>query len=95
MIYTLDDELFRYQVDSFAHSPHADRIWMGTGSWLFAGEPQRALAQLEIIRRAGSTGEAIFSYDALLENEALLAALRDERQVEPSPAAVPAAGSSP
>jgi hypothetical protein len=87
MIYTLDDDLFRYQVESFAKGPHSERIWMGTGSWLFSSRPARAVAQLEAIREAGSTGEVIFSYDALLESEPLLAALRGD----PSPQASPAA----
>ena len=85
MIYTRDDRLFRYQVESFANGPRAERIWMGTGTWLFAKEPARALAQLQIIRDAGSTGEAIFSYDALLESEALLAALGGASTRETSP----------
>lgn len=78
MIYTLDTRLFRYQVESFARSDQAERIWMGTGSWLFAKQPARALEQLAVIRDAGSTGEAIFSYDALLESEALRAALTQQ-----------------
>lgn len=75
MIYTLDDRLFRYQVESFARSASSERIWMGTGTWLFARQPERAVAQLETIRSAGSTGEAIFSYDSLLESDVLMAAL--------------------
>ncbi|MEE2674270.1 MAG: family 10 glycosylhydrolase [Myxococcota bacterium] len=75
MIYTRDDRLFRYQVESFARSAEAERLWMGSGSWLFAGQPERAVAQLATIRAAGSTGEAIFSYDALLESDALMSAL--------------------
>ena len=75
MIYTRDDRLFRYQVESFASSAETERLWMGSGTWLFAKQPERAVAQLATIRAAGSTGEAIFSYDALLESEALMAAL--------------------
>ena len=75
MIYTLDDRLFRYQVESFARSAQSERIWMGTGTWLFDSSPGRALAQLEAVRAAGSTGEALFSYDAILESPALMAAL--------------------
>ncbi len=77
MIYTRDEGLFRYQVESFTSTPHAERIWIGTGVWLFASRPRDALSQLEIVRAAGSTGEVLFSYDALLESEPLLAALRD------------------
>ena len=75
MIYTRDDRLFRYQVESFANGPRAERIWMGSGTWLFAKQPARAVEQLRVIRDSGSTGEAIFSYDALLETRALRAAL--------------------
>ncbi len=94
MIYTLDDDLFRYQVESFASSPHAQRVWMGTGSWLFSSRPQRAVRQLEIIREAGSTGEVIFSYDALLESEPLFAAVRDGLSAK-AEATAPAALSEP
>lgn len=75
MIYTLDDRLFGYHVRAFASGPNAERIWMGAGTWLFASSPARALAQLDLIRETGSTGEALFSYDALLESDALLEAL--------------------
>jgi uncharacterized lipoprotein YddW (UPF0748 family) len=94
MVYTLDDDLFRYQVEAFASGPNAERIWMGTGSWLFSGAPDRALAQLAAIRSAESTGEAIFSYDALLESEPLMSALRDQ-PATPVPAAADEAGSEP
>jgi uncharacterized lipoprotein YddW (UPF0748 family) len=75
MIYTLDDRLLGYQVDALALGPDADRIWIGLGTWLFASNPPRALAQLERARDAGTTGEAIFSYDALVESPLLLTAL--------------------
>ncbi len=71
MIYTLDDRLFRYQVESLAGGPNADRIWIGVGAWLFAENPGRAVAQLERVRDAGNTGEVIFSYDALADAPAL------------------------
>lgn len=87
MVYTLDDRLFRYQVEAFARSAQRERIWMGTGTWLFAKSPERAVAQLDIVREAGSIGEAIFSYDALLQSDALMASLT------PVPPPVPAAPS--
>ena len=90
MIYTLDDRLFRYQVDSFASGPQHERIWMGTGTWLFAKQPERAAAQLATIREAGSAGEAIFSYDSLLESEALMATLTQPAAPPESPPAEPA-----
>ena len=87
MVYTLDDRLFRYQVDSFASGPQSERIWMGTGTWLFARQPERAAAQLTTIRDAGSAGEAIFSYDSLLESDALMAALTQPATPAESPPA--------
>ena len=75
MSYTVDDRLLRYQAESFAGLPIADRIWMGLGSWLFAREPERALAQIGIVRAAGVRGESLFSYDSIVEEPALLSAL--------------------
>ncbi|MCZ6465260.1 MAG: family 10 glycosylhydrolase, partial [Proteobacteria bacterium] len=75
MAYTLDDRLFRYQVESFASGPDADRIWPGLGVWLFAENPEGALEQLEILRAAGAAGEALFSYDSIADAPRLLAAL--------------------
>jgi uncharacterized lipoprotein YddW (UPF0748 family) len=76
MVYTLDDRMFRYQVASFANGPDGDRIWAGVGVWLFARQPERALAQLEIAREAGAPAEVLFSYDAIADAPDLLAALR-------------------
>ena len=67
MVYSTDDRLFRYQVEAFAEGPQARRIWAGVGVWLFDGEPQRARAQLEIVREAGLAGDALFSYDAIVD----------------------------
>ncbi len=75
MVYTLDDRLLRYHVEALAAGPNADRIWVGIGAWLFASDPKRAVAQLEIVRAAGSVGETLFSYDALADSPALLEAL--------------------
>ena len=75
MVYTLDDRLFRYQVETFAGWPGADRIWAGVGVWLFANHPERAHRQLEILRATGLSGEVLFSDDALSEAPELVAAL--------------------
>jgi uncharacterized lipoprotein YddW (UPF0748 family) len=75
MAYTLDDRLFRYQVEAFAGGPDAERIWPGVGAWLFAKRPERALDQLAIARRAGAPGEALFSYDSIADAPALMEAL--------------------
>ena len=67
MVYTRDDRLLRYQLEDFARAAEAERIWPGLGVWLFARQPERALAQIEIARRAGARGEVLFSYDSIVE----------------------------
>jgi uncharacterized lipoprotein YddW (UPF0748 family) len=78
MTYTLDDRLLRYQLESFAGWPLAARIWPGLGVWLFEARPARALAQLELLRTLGFTGELYFSDDAIAESPRLLEALSIE-----------------
>ena len=75
MVYTLDDRLLRYQLETFAGWAQADRIWPGLGVWLFDANPPRAIAQLALLRQAGFSGELLFSDDAISESEALLEAL--------------------
>jgi uncharacterized lipoprotein YddW (UPF0748 family) len=76
MAYTRDDRLLRYQAEHFAGLPIADRIWVGLGTWLFAGEPQRALAQIRLVQSAGVRDIALFSYDSIASEPALDQALR-------------------
>lgn len=75
MSYTLDDRLLRYQAQSFAGLPYGERIWVGLGTWLFARDPDRAVAQIDLIREAGTASEALFSYDSIESEPALRAAL--------------------
>lgn len=75
MVYTLDDRLLRYQLETFAGWAQADRIWPGLGIWLFDDDPSRAVIQLELLRQGGFPGEMLFSDDALSESERLLEAL--------------------
>ena len=75
MVYTLDDRLLRYQLETFAGWAQADRIWPGVGVWLFDDDPSRAVAQLEVLRQAGFNGEVLFSDDAISESSTLLEAL--------------------
>jgi hypothetical protein len=75
MVYTLDDRLLRYQLETFAGWAQADRIWPGLGIWLFEHDPARAIGQLELLRRGGFGGEMLFSDDAISESEPLLEAL--------------------
>lgn len=67
MVYTKDDRLFRYQVEAFAKGPEAKRIWAGVGVWLFDKQPERARKQLEIARGVELAGDALFSYDSILD----------------------------
>lgn len=75
MVYTLDDRLFRYQVETFAGWLQADRIWPGVGVWLFEHAPERALRQLAILQETGLPGELLFSDDALADSPSLAAAV--------------------
>jgi uncharacterized lipoprotein YddW (UPF0748 family) len=82
MAYTRDDRLLRYQAEDFAGLPVADRIWLGLGTWLFADDPQRALAQIQLVRDAGLADVSLFSYDAIASDPALREALRAAAQVD-------------
>ncbi len=77
MIYTRDDRLFRYQLETFAGWADADRIWPGIGVWLFDDDPRRALGQIDLLRRNHFPGEVLFSDDALAGSSALLDALEN------------------
>ena len=79
MAYTLDDRLLRYQLESFAGWPQADRIWPGLGVWLFDDRPERAVEQLALLRGLGFTGEMLFSEDAIAESPELMDALAATR----------------
>jgi len=81
MSYTTDDRVLRYQAEHFAGRPDGARIWTGLGSWLFASRPERARAQVELVREAGVRHLALFSYDSIVETPGLLDVLR----VEPAP----------
>jgi uncharacterized lipoprotein YddW (UPF0748 family) len=83
MAYTLDDRLLRYHAQAFAGSPLAPRLWIGLGSWLFARNPARAVAQLDLVRAAGLANDSLFSYDAIAEAPELEQALRQAAAPEP------------
>jgi uncharacterized lipoprotein YddW (UPF0748 family) len=94
MAYTRDERLFRYQAQELAAAGREGATWLGVGVWLFAAEPERALAQLRIAREAGAAGDALFSWDAIADSPALRAALAGAAAppAAPSPpAAAPAA----
>jgi len=75
MLYTLDDRLLRYEATSGANGVGGDRVWIGLGTWLFGKSPERALAQIEIVREAGAHGDALFSWDSIAEKPQLRDAL--------------------
>jgi uncharacterized lipoprotein YddW (UPF0748 family) len=83
MAYTLDDRLLRYHAQAFAGSPLAPRIWLGLGTWLFARNPERALAQLRLVHAAGAANDSLFSYDAIAESADLAQALRQTAAASP------------
>jgi uncharacterized lipoprotein YddW (UPF0748 family) len=78
MTYTLDDRILHYHAETFARAAASQRIWIGLGAWLFADAPQRAVAQVEAVRRAGVSGLSYFSWDAIADAPALRDALAGE-----------------
>jgi uncharacterized lipoprotein YddW (UPF0748 family) len=99
MAYTPDERLFRYQAAELAHVGRAERVWLGVGAWLFAREPEGALAQVRAARAAGAAGDALFSWDAIAEapalREALAAEARGRVAGAPSASAAPTAAADP
>jgi uncharacterized lipoprotein YddW (UPF0748 family) len=83
MAYTRDDRLLRYHAQACAGSPLSGRIWLGLGTWLFARDPVRALAQLRSVHAAGAADDALFSYDAIAESPGLEQALRQAATAGP------------
>jgi uncharacterized lipoprotein YddW (UPF0748 family) len=78
MAYTRDDRLLRYVTLSTTRGIAGERVWIGLGVWLFAREPERALAQWDFVRRANPAGVSLFSYDAMVEARSLWATLTGE-----------------
>ncbi len=91
MLYTRDDHLFHEEVAAYTSGASGDRVWIGMGSWLFARDPARAVAQRERALQTAS-GIALFSWDSIADAPALRAALAAQ---PPAPVAAdvdPAAG---
>lgn len=86
MVYTLDDQLLRYQLEGYGGLTGSERIWPGLGVWLFESDPSRAVEQLQALRRLRFGGEVLFSDDAIAKAPALLEALA----VRPARASAPA-----
>jgi uncharacterized lipoprotein YddW (UPF0748 family) len=86
MLYTRDAQRFRYGVEILDALAKRRRLWVGVGAWLFRDDPAAASAQLEQLATSRRLGSALFSWDALRENPALLSALATAR----TPASAPA-----
>jgi uncharacterized lipoprotein YddW (UPF0748 family) len=91
MLYSTDDRLLRYQVEELAGIPLAERIWVGLGSWLFARDPARAVAQLQLVGSHAPLGSSLFSWDSIHDAPGLREALAAAAGGIPAPAAADAA----
>jgi len=79
MLYTRDDRLLRQEASAYSGGLAGNRVWIGLGSWLFARDPARAVAQREAAWAAGARGVALFSWDSIADAPELRAALAEER----------------
>ncbi len=79
MLYTRDPQRFRYGIETLNALAKKRRLWVGIGAWLFIQNPAGANEQLAQVRATPRLGSAIFSWDALRENPALLSALATAR----------------
>jgi len=75
MLYTRDATLLRYGVETYAGLARRRELWVGLGSWLFAGTPELAVQQLRAVRAEPTLGSALFSWDSIRDTPALLSAL--------------------
>lgn len=83
MLYTRDETRLRYGVETLSGLAGPGRaLLVGLGAWLFADRPEAAVAQLRFTRQAGNVGSALFSWDSLREQPALLGALAREASRE-------------
>jgi uncharacterized lipoprotein YddW (UPF0748 family) len=77
MLYTRDDRLLRYEAGAYTGGVGGRKVWIGLGSWLFAGAPQRAIEQIALVRATSPAGIALFSWDAIAEAPPLREALAE------------------
>jgi uncharacterized lipoprotein YddW (UPF0748 family) len=75
MLYTRDAQRFEYSLEILGALAEKRPLWVGLGSWLFAGDPPGASAQLARVAAEPRLGSALFSWDSLREQPALLSAL--------------------
>ncbi|MCP5058241.1 MAG: family 10 glycosylhydrolase [bacterium] len=88
MLYTRDATLLRHGVEALSGLGVRREIWVGLGSWLFANQPDQAMAQLERVEKVGGLGSALFSWDYIAAHPALLEALTPAPAVDPPVPAV-------
>lgn len=79
MLYTRDAKRLRYGIETLSGLAGPGRkLLVGLGAWLFADRPEAFAAQLRLARQAGKIGSALFSWDSIREQPALLEALAEE-----------------
>jgi uncharacterized lipoprotein YddW (UPF0748 family) len=78
MLYTRDPALLRYGVETYAGLARRRELWVGLGSWLFAGAPELAVEQLRTASAEPGLGTALFSWDSIRDAPPLLSALATE-----------------
>jgi uncharacterized lipoprotein YddW (UPF0748 family) len=84
MLYTRDQELLRHGVEELAGLARHRALWVGLGSWLFATEPESAVAQLRAVATEPALGSALFSWDSIHDAPALRDALAAEVRGAPA-----------
>ncbi len=67
MAYMRDDRLLRYVSRGLRSGVGGDRVWIGLGTWLFTGSPERIAEQTHLALEAAPAGIAFFSWDALAD----------------------------
>ncbi len=95
MAYTLDQRLFRYLAAELTAVSRAERVWIGLGAWLYAKRPEGAVEQVRAARTAGAAGDALFSWDSIVDTPELRAALALEVAGPPDAAATAGAPEPP
>ena len=78
MLYTHDPVRLRHGVEAIAGLAARRDLWIGIGSWLFAGAPEDGVAQLREATAPAGVGTALFSWDSIRETHELLDALATE-----------------
>ena len=75
MLYTRDQTLLQHGVEALAGLARSKNLWVGLGTWLFAKNPEAAIAQMRSVAAEPALGSALFSWDAIHDDPALRDAL--------------------